>query len=145
MAKLFTVADVQEVTKAAYMMGVEAVWCTILFKGCINPVKFQASPHIGDAFSSDMYTRLRANEFGELHHGFGEWYITMPASQSEVEEAAITKRNQLLLESDFAELPSTQARLTEAQRDAWTNYRQSLRDITSHVGFPWDPAWPLKP
>lgn len=145
MAKLFTVADVQEVTKAAYMMGVEAVWCTILFKGCINPVKFQASPHIGDEFSVDMYTRLKAGEFGELHHGFGEWYFTQPSSQDEVEEAAIIKRNRLLLESDFADLPITQARLTEEQQTAWSSYRQSLRDITIQIGFPWDPIWPLKP
>jgi hypothetical protein len=145
MPKLFTVDDVQEVTKAAEMMGVEAVWCNILFKGCKNPVEFQASPHIGDAFSRDMYERLKGGQFGPLHHGFGEWYFTMPKSQQEVEEAVIAKRNQLLLESDFADLPVTQARLSDSQKAAWAEYRQSLRDLTSQVGFPWDPEWPVKP
>ena len=145
MSKQFTVDDIVEVTKAAYMMGVEAYWCNILFKGCTNPVEFYASPTANNDFGKDMYERLKAGEFGELHHGFGEWYRTQPKEQSEVEELAIAKRNQLLLESDWTDLPVRQEAMTSAQKTAWATYRQALRDITEQEGYPWDPAWPVKP
>ena len=145
MSKKFTVDDIQEVTLARKMMGVEAVWCTVLFKGCDNPVKFHASPHIGDEFQRDMYERLISGQFGEVLEGIGEIYITIPPDQYQLEAAAVTKRNQLLLESDYTEFPSTQARLTDAQKTAWATYRQALRDITAQQGFPWDPKWPVKP
>lgn len=145
MGKRFTVDDIVEVTKAAYMTGVDVVWCNILFKGCKNPVKFHASPTSQEPFSREMYERLKSEQYGKLHHGLGEWYITQPKEQFEVEAEAIAKRNQLLLESDYTEFPSTQARLSDAQKSAWAKYRQDLRDITAQVGFPWDPEWPTKP
>lgn len=151
MSKQFTVDDVQEVTLARKMMGVEAVWCTVLFKGCKNPVKFYATPHmgneihLGDQFQRDMYERLISGQFGEVLEGIGEFYITIPPSQYKLEEDAIAKRNQLLLESDYTEFPSTQAGLTDAQKTAWATYRQALRDITKQQAFPWDPEWPTKP
>jgi hypothetical protein len=146
MSKVFTVDDVQEVTKAAYMYGVDAVWCTILFKGCTNPVPFYATSTIGDEFQSDMYTRLKAGEFGELkENGVGLWYISIPPSQSQLEEAALNKRTQLLVESDYTEFPSIQAKMTAEKIAEWETYRQALRDITTQQGFPWDPIWPVKP
>jgi hypothetical protein len=57
----------------------------------------------------------------------------------------LNKRNQLLLESDFSDLPVTQARLSDSERTAWAEYRQALRDLTDQEGFPWDPTWPVKP
>lgn len=144
MSKIFTVDDIVEVTKAAYMTGVNVVWCNILFKGCTNPVEFHASPLSENAFSQDMYTRLRAGEFGELSHGLGE-YRTQPKEQHEVEADQVAKRNQLLLESDFSDLPVTQARLSASEKTAWAEYRQALRDLTDQEGFPWDPTWPVKP
>jgi hypothetical protein len=29
--------------------------------------------------------------------------------------------------------------------DAWAEYRQELRDITSQPGFPWEIGWPEMP
>ena len=153
MSKQFTKDDVVEVTKAAKMLGVEAVWCTVLFKGCTNPVAFYATPHkgeneihLGDDFQADMYEWLMAGEFGEIkENGVGEWYITIPPSQTVIEETVVAKRNQLLLESDYSEFPSTQAKLTEEEKTAWADYRQALRDLTDQEGFPWDPVWPVKP
>jgi hypothetical protein len=146
MSKVFTVNDVQEVTKAACMLGVNAVWCTILFKGCQNPVQFYATEEIGDEFQSDMYRRLKAGEFGELtENGVGLWYVSIPPSQAELEEAALKKRTQLLVESDYTELPSIKATLTQEKNIQWQTYRQALRDITQQQGFPWDPQWPVRP
>jgi len=146
MSKVFTVEDIQEVTKAACMLGVEAVWCTILFKGCENPVEFYATQEIGDEFQADMHRRLRAGEFGELaENGVGLWYVSIPPSQAELEEAALKKRTQLLVESDFTELPSIREKMTAEKIAEWETYRQALRDITEQQGFPWDPKWPTKP
>ena len=151
MSKIFTRDDVQEVTLIRDMFGVEAIWCTVLFKGCTNPVKFYATPnkgdaiHLGDDFQAEMYTRLRAGEFGPVIDGVGGLYITIPPKQSKLEEIAIAKRTQLLVESDFSDLPVTQARLTDAQKTAWATYRQALRDITEQQGYPWDIQWPTKP
>ena len=81
MSKVFTVDDIQEVTKAAYMYGVDAVWCTILFKGCENPVQFYATEEIGDEFQADMYRRLRAGYFGEvLENVVGLCFVSSPPS-----------------------------------------------------------------
>lgn len=144
MTKKFTINDIVKITDACYVTGVEQVWCRILFKGCINPHEFLAHPASADELSRELYAKLKAGEYGEMAHGtLG--YVTQPAEQPEVEARVIAKRNQLLLESDFADLPATQARLTPEQNTAWSNYRQALRDLTKQVQFPWDPVWPVKP
>jgi hypothetical protein len=151
MSKQFTVADIQEITLIKEMMGVEAVWCTILFKGCTNPVKFYATPHegdaihLGDAFQIEMYTRLKAGEYGSIEEGIGDVYTTIPPSLKRLEDLAIAKRNQLLLESDWTDTNSGQARLSDSVKTAWAAYRQALRDITSLQTWPTDPTWPTSP
>jgi hypothetical protein len=144
MSKVFTHEDVLEVTKPGYLIGVEAVWCNILFKGCTNPAEFYASPHANNDFAKDMYTRLRAGEYGELTHGLGE-YRTQPKEQNEVETDVIAKRNQLLLETDWTDSAQSQSRFSASEKTAWSEYRQALRDITEQASFPWDPVWPVKP
>ena len=145
MSKIFTVNDVQQVTLIRNMLAVDAVWCTILFKGCVNPVKFYASPTEANPFQQEMYTRLKAGEFGEILDGTGEFYTKMPKTQEILEQEALDLRTKLLVESDFSDLPVTQARLSDAQKTAWATYRQALRDITLQQGFPWDISWPVKP
>jgi hypothetical protein len=151
MSKQFTVDDIQEITLIREMMGVEAVWCTILFKGCTNPVKFYATPHegdsihLGDAFQIEMYTRLKAGEFGLIEEGIGDVYTTIPPSLKHLEATALAKRNQLLLESDWTDTNSGQARLSDSEKTAWAAYRQALRDITSLQTWPTDITWPTSP
>jgi hypothetical protein len=151
MSKQFTVDDIQEIKLIREMMGVEAVWCTILFKGCTNPVKFYATPHegdsihLGDAFQIEMYTRLKAGEFGLIEEGIGDVYTTIPPSLKHLEATALAKRNQLLLESDWTDTNSGQARLSDSEKTAWAAYRQALRDITSLQTWPTDITWPTSP
>jgi hypothetical protein len=145
MSKIFTVDDVQQVTLIRNMLGVEAVWCAILFKGGENPVKFYADPTDSNVFSQQMYARLKAGDFGEIIDGTGELYITMPKSQALREQEALDLRTKLLVESDFSDLPVTQARLSDAEKTAWATYRQALRDITLQQAYPWDISWPVKP
>ena len=145
MSKRFTLDDIEEVTLIRGMLGVDAIWCTILFKGCKNPVKFYAWERADDEFSREMYDALKEGKFGEVIDGSGEIYIKMPPDQYQLEEAALEKRIKLLVESDFSDLPVTQARFTDEQKKAWSTYRQALRDITDQAGFPWDIDWPVKP
>lgn len=41
--------------------------------------------------------------------------------------------------------PLRWASMSEAQKQAVADYRQSLLDITSQVGFPHEVVWPVKP
>ena len=52
------------------------------------------------------------------------------------------KRNYFLSGSDW-----TQVADAPVDQTAWATYRQSLRDITNHVNFPYlaDEDWPVKP
>ena len=144
MIKNFTVDDIQEIRDACEITGVDQVWCRILFKGCENAHEFCANERSESEFSRDLYSRFKSGEYGSIVFGTG-LFRTQPAEQSVVEEAVITKRNQLLLESDFSDLPASQARFTDEQRAAWATYRQALRDLPSTARFPWDPVWPTKP
>jgi hypothetical protein len=53
------------------------------------------------------------------------------------------RRNQLLTESDWTQLPRSP--LTTEQQDAWAAYRQELRDIPQQAGFPLTVVWPTPP
>lgn len=147
MPKKVTIDDIQEITIIRDMLGVNAVWCHILFKGCKKPIPYYTCPTEEEDFQRDLYDRLRKGEYGEVIDGCGAvpQYITIPPNTRQLEEAAIEKRNQLLLESDWTEFPSRQATMSDAQKTAWANYRQALRDLTKQPGFPWDPEWPTKP
>ena len=51
------------------------------------------------------------------------------------------KRNLLLKESDFSQLPD----FPEAKRAPWTKYRQILRDIPTLYKTPEEVEWPVLP
>jgi hypothetical protein len=50
------------------------------------------------------------------------------------------KRNQLLSESDWTQVPDA-----PVNKEAWALYRQALRDVTGQSGFPENIVWPVKP
>ena len=147
MAKQFTVDDIQEVTLPRKMLAVEAVWCSILFKGCTTPVKFYATERYApdNAFAIDMYHRLVAGEFGEIIEGVAPHYNGIPPYPNEIEADNVAKRAQLLLETDWSDSNAAQDRLSEQQKTDFATYRQALRDITSQEGWPIEPQWPTKP
>lgn len=51
------------------------------------------------------------------------------------------QRNNLLKDTDWTQLPD----VPEAIRDAYTAYRQALRDVPAQEGFPNDIVWPELP
>ena len=51
-----------------------------------------------------------------------------------------SERNRRLSECDWTVLPDSPVDV-----NAWSAYRQSLRDVPDQAGFPWDVQWPTKP
>lgn len=49
-------------------------------------------------------------------------------------------RNEKLKECDWTQIADC-----TADKTAWANYRQALRDITSQPGFPYNVTWPTEP
>lgn len=85
----------------------------------------------------------------------GTWtqvWETTDATAQEIaertEQAANSVRSQrdnLLADSDWRVIKAQETSTPMSQ--AWVDYRQALRDITSHANFPWldDADWPVKP
>lgn len=53
------------------------------------------------------------------------------------------KRNELLNQSDWTQIPNNP--LTLAKQEEWAVYRQQLRDITQQSGYPFNVIWPTQP
>lgn len=74
-----------------------------------------------------------------------EWMETR--SSDEVRETNLAalraERDRLLLASDWTMVAD--APLTDAQRAAWRDYRQALRDMPENTENPAAPIWPAKP
>lgn len=63
-----------------------------------------------------------------------------PAPSPPDENMILSRRNELLVASDWTQLPDT-----PTDKQAWATYRQELRDIPSQPGFPTDVKWPKRP
>jgi hypothetical protein len=61
----------------------------------------------------------------------------------EQESDVLAKRNSLLYQSDWTQIPNNP--LTSEQQEAWAIYRQELRDVTSQSGYPFNVIWPTPP
>ena len=71
--------------------------------------------------------------------------ITKEKTVAYKEQEVREKRNSLLTESDWTQIPDSPE--DDDAKITWATYRQALRDITAHENFP-DLApedWPTKP
>lgn len=85
-------------------------------------------------------------ETGFSQDSFGSWVKTYVVENTVLpiaEQAARTKRNELLAETDWIVAKSYES--GNPVPTDWANYRQSLRDVTGQTGFPYDVNWPTKP
>ena len=72
--------------------------------------------------------------------------IDRPQDEIDVEELSSEmrkKRNLLLLNSDWSQLPDSP--LSDSDKALWVTYRQDLRDVSSQENFPFEIIWPEKP
>lgn len=65
------------------------------------------------------------------------WFLVESAVKLDVKR----KRGSLLESCDWTQLPDVPL----ATKEAWTAYRQALRDITTQEGYPLDVVWPVPP
>lgn len=95
----------------------------------INPVSIQMYDYFG-------------NEFAEIPEG---WDVDVIVSKGDAIKELRIYRNNLLLFSDWTQLPDTP--LTDEQRTEWQVYRQLLRDYPASVDEEnWTaPPWPEPP
>jgi hypothetical protein len=71
----------------------------------------------------------------------GDAPILSPKQQKEVQlEIVREKRNKLLTESDWTQLPD----IPQATKDLWEPYRQGLRDVTNQPDL-YNITWPTPP
>jgi len=66
-----------------------------------------------------------------------QWILDSVAAKSSVK----SKRQALLYSSDWTQLPDVPLNT----KQAWIEYRQQLRDITSQSGYPFNVIWPTPP
>jgi hypothetical protein len=100
---------------------------------------------------TDRFSHAVKRSLPELVNG--EWVVLWDilakstesiAEQDEHRAAEVRdSRGSKLSATDWTQI--TDAPLTTEQRAAWSSYRQSLRDLTTQPGFPWEITWPVKP
>jgi hypothetical protein len=55
-------------------------------------------------------------------------------------EEVRSERNEKLLASDWTQIADV-----PVDKQAWSSYRQALREVPDQVGFPWSVEWPTQP
>lgn len=77
------------------------------------------------------------------HYDSGTFYVVPNIVEQSLKIRSI--RSALLAESDLQVLPDRWAIMTPSTQEAWSLYRQALRDIPSQGEFPWNVTWPEQP
>ena len=80
----------------------------------------------------------------------GQWFTkysvadldqeAIAAKDAEQAKFVRKERNKKLSESDWTQIADA-----PINKVTWATYRQSLRDVTTQTGFPWDIVWPEQP
>jgi hypothetical protein len=85
----------------------------------------------------EIFSKCITGEFGVI----SPYQPPAPATDEQISLSVRTERDRLLSESDWTQLPD----VSEAIKNLWLPYRQSLRDITIQSGFPQNVSWPIRP
>jgi hypothetical protein len=89
------------------------------------------------AHTHEIFARCVAGDFGVI----AEYEPPAPPTNEQLAMAARFRRDALLKESDWTQLPD----VSQATKDLWAIYRQALRDLTLQSGFPTSINWPVTP
>lgn len=101
--------------------------------------EYTGNQYVSDGVLVDMTPQPSSN------HIFDYALKTWVFDNSVAAAQAYAKRNQLLRDGPDRISPLWWSTMTAEQQQAWTDYRQSLLDITDQPGFPADIEWPTKP
>lgn len=100
----------------------------------LGEVPFTACAFDVMPYGIELYNRALSGEFGQIS-SYKE------PSQEDIAYQIREKRNALLIESDWTQLPD----VPESIKLKWSIYRQSLRDVPQQDAFPDNITWPEKP
>lgn len=104
-------------------------------------IPFTASPDDVEAHGRELFARAEAGDFGDV----AAYEPPPPPTVDELAAQARARRNQLLAESDWTQLPDARAALGAEKAAAWDAYRQALRDVPEQPDFPSTIEWPVAP
>jgi len=80
---------------------------------------------------------LKPNDYSVFDYALKQWVQNENIAIIDVSQ----KRQRLLYSTDWTQLPD----VPSEKKQAWAEYRQALRDITSQEGYPFNVIWPTKP
>lgn len=83
----------------------------------------------------------KPGEFFEFDYEQKQWIFNSDLATARVKFV----RDQLLAEGPDRINPLWWGSMTAEQQQSWTDYRQSLLDITKQPGYPAEVTWPVKP
>lgn len=96
------------------------------------------------------FEKLELATVPKFDEQYGSWILSRTITNMTEEEKSYklerikdmvrAERNRLLILSDW-----TQVADAPVNKQAWADYRQTLRNITSQQGFPLDIQWPVQP
>jgi len=67
------------------------------------------------------------------------------SATQKAEDLARARQRNLLISSDWTELPSVQSKHTQEWIDAWAEFRTLVRDVDKQATWPFDLEWPKEP
>ena len=102
-------------------------------------IPFTASPNDCEKYGRALFAEIEAKG------GVAPYEPPSPPTDEQLASEARTKRNQLLADSDWTQLPDARNAMGADKAAEWDAYRQALRDITAQAGFPREIEWPIKP
>lgn len=102
----------------------------------------------------DLYNRAVAGDFGAI----GAFVPPANITGDDAMDALRSKRNALLSQTDYIEMPTKWATLTSDEQTSWTTYRNALRDLpenypnaekhwnSDYTELSWvNVTWPVRP
>lgn len=107
------------------------------FSACATASSGLLAHTIVDPHVKEIFDRAVAGDFGPV----AEYVAPAPPSDDELAQLARMKRDQLLVASDWTQLPDVPQEL----KNVWAQYRQDLRNIPTQLGFPRSIVWPTAP
>jgi hypothetical protein len=119
----------------------------VVFEGpqavCTPPYEFSYRDGVVQAEDGRWFTKysvgpvFKDTETQTAAEQMDEYKARMDAEQA---TRVRTSRNDALAKTDWTQLPDS-----TANRQAWADFRQALRDLPEAAGFPWAVTWPDAP
>lgn len=123
----------------------------------LSHIKSNETLDFPDRFVSVFYSKGKlAAGFVDIEHdgttvtsctwnesAYQKWLSQQPDPAESLSAEVREKRDQLLKDSDWTQIPDSP--LNETEKYLWKQYRQNLRDIPQQSGFPEYIDWPEEP